>query len=276
MQGARPATAGCHVGREEPAGSRVRAMGMAWALLVIVGATMVASGVQSIAGMGFGLVAAPVFIALFGPTEGVLWGNIIGSVTAGTLLIEKRKDVDCMIAFRFIVAAVPVIIATVLLTRKLDASIMDIVVGLIMLALVAFTLFARNMPRAQGRLPMYFTGGMGGFLSASVGQAGPVLTAYARAAQWPQRSFAATLQVYFLAMNAVNIPLKLAVGHGPHSGRLAVATLVAGLVGTGLGTVAARKVSTRITKQQARNFAMVVASVGATLVFARGLVRILG
>ncbi len=129
---------------------------MAWALLVIVGATLVASGVQSIAGMGFGLVAAPVFIALFGPAEGVLWGNIIGSVTAGTLLIEKRKYVDWVIAIRFFVAAVPVIFATVLLTRNLDASLMDIVVGLIMPALVAFTVFARNMPRMQGRLPNVF------------------------------------------------------------------------------------------------------------------------
>lgn len=276
IQGACLATAWCRVGREKAAGSMVKAMGMAWALLAIVGATLVASGVQSIAGMGFGLVAVPVFITLFGPAEGVLWGNVIGSVTAGTLLLEKRKDVDWAIAIRFTVAAVPVIFATVLLTRNLDASMMDVVAGLIMLTLVAFTLFARNMPRAQGRLPMYFTGGMGGFLSASVGQAGPVLTAYARAAQWPQRSFAATLQVYFLAMNAVNIPLKLAVGYGPHDGRLAVATLVAGLVGTGLGTVAARKVSSHITKQQARNFAMIVACVGATLVFARGLVSVLG
>ena len=77
-------------------------------------------------------------------------------------------------------------------------------------------------------------------------------------------------------MNAVNIPLKLAVGYGQRDGRLAVATLVAGLVGTGLGTVAARKVSSHITKQQARNFAMIVACVGATLVFARGLVSVLG
>ncbi len=250
-------------------------MGTVWALMAVAGATLVASGVQSIAGMGFGLVAVPVFIALFGPAEGVLWGNIIGSVTAGTLLVEKRKDVDWAIAARFSVAAVPVIFATVLLTQNLDASMMDLAVGLIMLALVSFAVFARNMPRAQGRLPMYFTGGVGGFLSAAVGQAGPVLTAYARAAHWPQRSFAATLQVYFLAMNAVNIPLKLAVGYGPHDGRVAIATLAAGLVGIALDTFVARTVSARITKQQARNFAMIVASVGATLVFARGIVGIL-
>ena len=78
-----------------------------------------------------------------------------------------------------------------------------------------------------------------------------------------------------MAMNAVNIPLKLAVGYGPHDGRVSIATLAAGLVGIALGTFVARTVSARITKQQARNFAMIVASVGATLVFARGIVGIL-
>lgn len=245
-------------------------------ILAIAATTMVASGVQSIAGMGFGLVAMPLFVGVFGPAEGVLWGNIIGTVTSATLFVEKRRDVNWKIALRFIVAATPIIFLTVYATRGLNQSMMNIVVGVVMLALVTFAVFAKRLPDLRGVLPMYATGAIGGFLSAAVGQAGPVLTAYARAARWPQRSFAATLQVYFLGMNALNIPLKLSVGYGPTDATVGWLTFGAGFFGIMIGSYIARRISSKITSRQASSFAMIVATVGATLVLTRGLIGIFG
>lgn len=168
-----------------------------WLVLAVVGVTLVASGVQHIAGMGFGLVAVPVLFALFGAAQGVLWGNIIGLVTSVAVLVVTWRDVDWGIAIRFTLASVPAIALTVYFTQGLDEAMLNVVVGIIMLVMVGFTVFSVPIPHANGHAAMYVTGALGGFLSASVGQSGPVLTAYARAARWPQRSFVATLQVFF-------------------------------------------------------------------------------
>lgn len=246
-------------------------MELALIALPVFGIALIGSGVQATAGMGFGLVATPVFVALFGPSEGVLWGNIVGMITSGSLLIQKWRDVDWNIAVRFIAAALPMIFLTVLFTKDLDTTVLSVGVGIIMLTMVAVAIFAPKFPKVEGRLPMYITGAIGGFLSASVSQAGPVLTAYARAARWPQKNFAATLQVYFVTMNFVNIPLKLSVGFGPENATVGWVTLISGLLGIGIGTEIARRLSRRITPQQARVFAMVIAIIGALWVTIRGV-----
>lgn len=249
-------------------------MELALIVIPVLGIAVLASGVQSIAGMGFGLVATPVFVALFGPTEGVLWGNIIGMITSGALLIQKWRDIDWGIAIRFIIAAVPVIFATVLLTQGLDQAMLNVAIGILMLVMVGFATFSPKVPHAKGPIPMYITGGLGGFLSASVSQAGPVMTAYARAAEWPQKNFAATLQVYFLAMNVVNIPLKLHVGFGPENPTVGWATLIAGFVGIGIGTEIARRIARKISPKQARTFAMIIAALGASWVLIQGIMQL--
>lgn len=250
-------------------------MDLALIVIPVLGIALIGSIVQATAGMGFGLVATPVFVALFGPTEGVLWGNIIGMITSGSLLIQKWRDVHWNVAVRFIVAALPMIFLTVFLTKDLDRSVLSVGVGIIMLTMVTVAVFAPNFKKVEGRFPMYLTGAVGGFLSASVSQAGPVLTAYARAARWPQKNFAATLQVYFVTMNFVNIPLKLSVGFGPENATVGWATLIAGFVGIGIGTEIARRLARKITAQQARTFAMVVAIIGALWVTIQGIMGLI-
>ncbi|MDO5049771.1 MAG: sulfite exporter TauE/SafE family protein [Actinomycetaceae bacterium] len=246
-------------------------MDLALIVIAVLGIAAIGSVVQSIAGMGFGLVATPVFVALFGPTEGVLWGNIVGMTTSAALLFQKWRDIDWNVAIRFTVASIPVIFATVFLTKDISRPVLNAVIGAIMLVMVAFAVMAPKLPKVEGRLPMYITGVLGGFLSASVSQAGPVMAAYARASQWPQKNFAATLQVYFLAMNFVNIPLKLSVGFGPKDSTIGWATFIAALVGIGVGTEVARRVAQRITPKQARTFAMAIATVGASWVIVQGI-----
>lgn len=236
---------------------------------------VVASCVQSISGMGFGLVAVPIFVALFGPIEGVLWGNVVGMITALALVVQKRENIDWGITWRFSLASFPAIVLTVLVMKQLESASLDLYVGGLMLAMVIFGLAAPKFPEVSGKIYDYITGFVGGFLSASVAQSGPAMTAYAQATRWNQMRFAATLQPYFLAMNVVNIPLKMTVSVDRATSSLSLGTFLVGVAAITVGTFLAKRLITYISAQAARKFAMAIAFIGATLVLARGLIALL-
>lgn len=240
-------------------------------LLPFFGIIILGTITQSISGMGFGLVAVPVFVALFGPIEGVLWGNVIGMVTALALVVQKRENIDWPIAIRFTIASAPAILLTVLAMGQFDTATLNLYVGLLMLAMVFFAVAAPKLPEASGRPLDYFTGFVGGFLSASVAQSGPAMTAYAQATRWNQIRFAATLQPYYLGMNIINIPLKMYFNVDPVSSSLNIPMFLLGIVGIGIGTTLAKRLIKLISARVARNFAMVIALVGACVVISRGV-----
>ncbi|MDO5729621.1 MAG: sulfite exporter TauE/SafE family protein [Actinomycetaceae bacterium] len=244
-------------------------------LLPFFAIIVLGSIVQSISGMGFGLVTVPIFVALYGPIEGVLWGNVVGMITALTLMVQKRENIDWGIAGRFSLASVPAIVITVLAMRQLESASLDLYVGGLMLVMVTFGLVAPKLPEANGKIYDYITGFVGGFLSASVAQSGPAMTAYAQATRWNQLKFAATLQPYFLAMNVVNIPLKMTVSIDRASSTLSIPTLLIGAMGIAAGTLLAKRLIAFVSAQTARKFAMAVAFVGATLVLFRGLTALI-
>ncbi|MDO5720650.1 MAG: sulfite exporter TauE/SafE family protein [Actinomycetaceae bacterium] len=240
-------------------------------LLPFLGIIVLGTITQSISGMGFGLVSVPVFVALFGPIEGVLWGNVVGMVTALALVAQKREHIDWPIAIRFTIAAAPAIVLTVWGMGLFDTATLNLYVGLLMLAMVFFAVAAPKLPEASGRPLDYFTGFVGGFFSASVAQSGPAMTAYAQATRWDQNRFAATLQPYYLGMNIINIPLKIFFNVDPLSSSLNIPMFLLGIVAIVVGTTLAKYLIQLISARVARNFALVIALIGACVVISRGV-----
>lgn len=237
----------------------------------VLAITLVGASIHGVAGMGLGMTVTPVMVALFGPTEGVLWGNILATTTAASFLIQKYRDVDWGKAARLLVTSIPMIVLTIMVTKNMERAALDLVIGSLVVLMVVFALTSPNMPPAEGKIPIYTTGVIAGVLSATISQAGPIMILYAKASKWEHWSFAATMQAYFLVINGSNIPLKLAVGFGPDDPVRGLVTLAAGVVGMLAGVFISKRIAARIDPLRARNLAMTIATIGAIIVFLRGL-----
>lgn len=224
--------------------------------------TILGAGVQGVAGMGFGLVLAPVFIWYFGPIDGIVTVNILGLVNSTTLAVMLRKDINWPLVGWFILAQTPAIVITILGLRVLSVKALEITLGILMLALVATSVFSFKLPRLYGKKPLFCFAALAGALSAAVAQAGSAVTAYAQTSRWSQREFSATMQPVFVAMNLVIVPLKYLAGMAGVSGELSwlmVAILVLAVFAGNFISIGLRRI---VKSTWARNLAVFLGAGG--------------
>ncbi|MGI8948214.1 MAG: TSUP family transporter [Ornithinimicrobium sp.] len=241
------------------------------AALAIAAALIAGSALQRIAGMGFGLVVAPVLTVVLGATTGVMISNAGAVLNAALIWIALRSDVDWR---RFVRIAPLLLLGSVLgaLTiQAISSAWLDVLVGGTVLLALAWTLLVGARVGAHGTPPALAAGTVGGFMNTTAGVAAPALTVYAVATDWQQRSFAATLQPIFLVANLSALIAKASLGAIPLSVGLPwwvwLVVLVAVPAGVGAGGLAARWVSGRA----ARHTAITVALLGGAVTLLRGL-----
>lgn len=239
------------------------------ALLTIFGAS-----IQSISGMGFGLAVVPFLVVIMGPNQGVLWGNLLGLVISTVVAITRWQDIEWRIFTKFTMAAFPAVLLTVLVLREIPLAIMEIGLGLLMLAMVAFSFLAPRLPIINGPLAIYGTGFLGAVFSAAVAQSGPVMTAYAQSSRWKQHHFSATCQPYFVVLNIFNIVSKLNLGLVPDFGHGAWWVAIVAVLGILIGNFLAIKGQRLVSPEKARLAAMIIGGVGAVIVTFRGVCTI--
>lgn len=238
-------------------------------LALLIAIVLVATNVQGVAGMGFGMIAVPVFVVLFGAHYGILWGNICGFFVALLLFIVRFRDVNWYRFGLLLVSALPALFATILVLRFIPDKVFSIFVALIMLSMVVFSLSAPRFRASPVFSSSLIFGFFAGMMSALVAQSGPVLAAYSQTTRWEQREFAATLQPLFLGFNIVVVSGK--VGFGGQSGALSVMPwwMVIAIIATILaGTVSSRFLGKIVKPRWARNLALAMATFGAFRVIA--------
>ncbi len=231
--------------------------------------------VQRVAGLGFGLLAAPVMALLLGPVQGVVLVNATAVLTAGLVLTRVRPDVDWRRFSLLGGAALVGIVPGAVLALSVPSAWLELVVGVLVLVALATTLLAGRAPAVSGRAPAVGAGLLAGVMNATAGVGGPAFSVYGVASRWPQRSLAATLQPLFMLTGAASAATKLVLDPGalPDVGWPAlVAVVVAVLVGVAAGDLLARRTS----PARARAALVVVASLGALAVAARGASDLLG
>lgn len=245
---------------------------MTWSIaLVVLGSVVLGAGLQRVAGMGMGLVAAPILSLVLGPLAGVSLSNLAAAVTALTLGVLLRADIDWR---RFRAVAPLLVLGSMLgalVVRVANTAVLDVVLGATVLVAIVAALGLQRHLNATGRLPALTSGAMAGFMNTTAGVAGPAMTVYAVASRWGHRSFAATLQPVFLLANLASVITKVLAGATPAADVVpwwAWGVAVAAVpVGIGLGTVLARRVSLRA----ARSAALTVATAGGVVALVRGV-----
>lgn len=237
---------------------------------------LIGSCMQRVSGMGVGLLGAPVLSIAMGPVEGVMVINALAAVNATLSTISVRRDVDwrkfALIGSVMVLGAIP----GAWMVHVISPSELQVIVGvLLIVALLITTVGLRFVPTLTGRLPAYITGAVSGFTNMLAGVAGPVITVYAQASRWDQRSFAATLQPLFIVSGVVSFLIKVLTDAGDISGEPWV-IWPAALVAMVLGILAGSILSGRIDRGRARTLSLTVAGLGAVAVVVRGTVDLLG
>ena len=243
-------------------------------LLLMCGTVCLGALLQRTAGMGLGMVAAPLLTLLLGPVAGVTTSNMAAVAVALLVLRDLRHHVD----WRRYAALAPLIVVGSVLgalaVRSTPAAWLDVLVGgSVLLALVAGGVLAR---RTEIRLPgtSVVAGLAAGFMNTTSGVAAPAMTAYSLATRWEHRAFRATLQPVFLTANLTSLLTKGLLGAAPAPGVLPVVIWPALAAAAVLGVLLGRPVARRLSARAAARTALVLATVGACAALVRGLLSL--
>ena len=172
--------------------------------LVAAAAVAVGATLQSAAGFGFSLVAAPLVFAAVGPQEAVWLLTVLGAeVSLLTLATERRRPHpslrDCAV---LLAAAVPGAVVGVAILRALDVVALQVAVSVGVLAtLAARRLTTERMPRWAG-VPAGFAAGA---LTTSTTTSGPPLLVYLLGRRLTPEVMRDTLPVCFIVLAAIGV-----------------------------------------------------------------------
>lgn len=248
-------------------------MDLAAALLLVL-AVLVGAAMQRLTGMGFALVSAPFVVLLMGPTTGIVLVNICGILASVLVLFRVIKDVDWNRYLILASAALVGVVPGAAIVRFIPAPWLQVGVGVMVLAGLTVSLRMSTVKEHHGVRPMLLAGVASGVMNTTAGVGGPAMSVYAVASKWGQRSFAATMQPYFLTVGVASVLAKYIASPASMPslepwewGSIGIA-IVMGLV---LGELLARWV----TPAQARVLMLVLAYGGATAATIRGIMLLL-
>lgn len=237
-------------------------------LVLACSAAFVAAVIQRITGLGFVLVLVGPIVLLYGPLEGVTIGVLLALVASLAAIPLVWKQIEWRRAWWLIWPGLLAAPFGALLVRVLPESALLLLIA----AMAYFALLAGRMPALsaslRGRTGAVVAGSAAGFMHVASGLSGPPLAAYAVGDGWPQRRFAASVQVIFAVFSVVSVALRgLPASPAPDVWTLVAAT--AG--GIAIGTILSRHVAPRI----ARTAMLAIAWAGATVVLVRGILALL-
>lgn len=227
----------------------------------------VAAIIQRVTGIGFVLVLLGPFVVIYGGLEGVTIAVLLALVAALAALPLVWRDV----AWRRIWW----LIWPGLVTAPVGALVVSVLPSAaLMLLVAALAFFALLAPRLgflaealTGRSGAVAAGAAAGFMHVASGLSGPPLAAHAVGDRWPQRSFAASVQVMFAVFSLVSVALRGLPAQPALDIGILVGATVAGIIA---GTLLARWVP----PAAARTAMIVIAWAGATVVLVRGILAL--
>ena len=190
---------------------------------------------QRVAGLGFALLVAPIFVLTFGPYGGVVLINFAGTISSILVLLRLRKNIDWNKYLLLGPPAALAIIPTSFIVVYFNGPVLQIVIGMILLIGLAVAL---SNPPAEQREPKWWhtvlTGAAAGITSATAGVGAPPMGIYAAATGWKHQDFSATLQPVFVTTGAVSFISKVVIAGGVPSFDPSIWIGVIALSGIGL------------------------------------------
>lgn len=238
---------------------------LGWPFLCLLsGIVLLGSSVQRLAGIGFGLLAAPGLVLLMGPVQGVALVNCAGIVISGVGLATTWRLVRLHTMVPLVVAAAVTVPAGAWLSQHLPEPVL--LTGLGSLITVAVTLVIRGtrVTAMHGTRGALAAGAASGFMNSSAGVGGPALSLYAVNAGWSARDFVPNAQFYGLVVNLLSVSAK-------GLPRLAAPAWLLVALTMGLGIVLGSLLAARTPESRARRVILGLALGGGVVTAAKGV-----
>jgi uncharacterized membrane protein YfcA len=217
------------------------------ALAVLIGAMA-----QRVSGMGFALTAAPVLVLLIGPFDGVLLVNLAGAVSASIVISRVWRRIDWRQFGMLTVPALLAVIPGAYISVLLGGPALQITVGVILVVALTISLLINRAEKTIAQTPAaLLSGAASGFMSATAGVGGPGVGVYAVLTRWEHRSFAATIQPFFVSLGVTSFVVKVVLserGLPDYDWWVWPLIIACTLVGLALGEWVSRFVSVRIAR----------------------------
>lgn len=224
---------------------------------------MVGAVIQRITGIGFASAAGATLVLLLGPVTGVQMLNALAAACSFLVLVSVWRHVEWR---RTILLAASASAATpigALLAVRLPEPVLQIGVGLVMLAALCMVTLIARWRVMRGPFGLLAAGALGGIANASVGQAGPMMGAYAAASRWDITGYVASMQACWFVVNVVAVAVKGLPSVRPIVAIVLAASLLAGYI-------TSRLVAKVISPSAAARVLFAVALVGSVVVVSRG------
>ncbi len=220
-------------------------------MLLLGAAALVGATVQSATGFGFALVLSPALLGLLEPHEAVLTMLALATVLNALVLFEsgRPEHVDWRRLAPLLAAAIPGLAAGALLLAVLSKEVLQVAVGVAVIAAGLWQLRVRragaHARRALPRGSELAAGFASGTLTTSLSVSGPPLALWLEARGVRPVEFRQTLAAAFLLLSVAGGAIVVtAEGTGPLEAEVVLPLLVCMLAGYALGAVAFRRIAT--------------------------------
>jgi len=230
-----------------------------WALLAVAAVIV---GISKTALPGAATLSVAIFAGVLpsrASTATLLVLLIVGDVFA---LWAYRRHADWRTLLRLAPAVVAgLLVGAVFLALADDVSVRR-VIGVILLVLVAITLWRRRVDPvvAPSRSVAVAYGSLGGFTTMVANAGGPVMSMYFLAAKFPVKTFLGTAAWFFAVVNIAKLPFSIGLGLLTPQSLLIDLVLVPAVL---IGAFGGRLLADRLDQTLFERFVIVLTVVGA-------------
>lgn len=176
--------------------------------LVVLGAVFLAGAVQTLAGFGFALLAVPLMSTVLTVRETVAVAAVLGLVSATTVALRHRGDIDRPTVGRMVVPALVAMPVGIVVARHVSDDALRIALAVSVLVFTAVLASGFRLRRSRPAVDVA-AGVVSGVLSTTIGTNGPPLVMVLQARGLAPDPFRATLSGVFAIANVATFALLL-------------------------------------------------------------------
>ncbi len=238
---------------------------LTWFAWALHGVAAVIVGLSKTAVPGAGTVAVAIFAAVLPAKQSTGALLLLLIVADAFAVVTYRRHTNWRALLRLAPAVVAGIVLGVAFLAVADDAWVKRVIGVILLAVIAITLFRRRFgaPVADDRphrVAAATYGTLGGFTTMVANAAGPVMSMYFLASRFPVKEFLGTAAWFFAIVNIAKVPFSVGLGLITPPGLLLDLVLVPAVVG---GAIIGRWLAGRLDQTLFERLVIVFTLVGA-------------
>jgi uncharacterized membrane protein YfcA len=171
--------------------------------LLICAVIFFAGFTQGLSGFGSILLAIPLLAAFLDIKTVIPLTALAGLAMTTILLIQLWNHLSWKEITPFLIGTVPGIPLGVQFLKQVDKSMVELVLGSLLLAYSLYSLISRRLPGGTRERWAYVFGFLGGCLGGAFSASGPAVIVYASLQDWPKDRMKASLQGMFFVADMI-------------------------------------------------------------------------